>query len=58
MSLDDWLKLCQILGYVILFVFGITWTTFFIFRCIYEFKLLKLRYKKEKEPDEWVEEKE
>lgn len=57
MSLDDWLKVCQILGYVILFVFGITWTAFLIFRCIYEAKLLKLRYKKEKEPDEWVEEK-
>ncbi|MFK4945028.1 MULTISPECIES: hypothetical protein [Lactococcus] len=57
MSLDDWLKLCKILGYVILFVFGITWTTFLIFRSIYEVKIVKLRYQKEKEPDEWVEEK-
>lgn len=56
MSLDDWLKVCQILGYVILFVFGITWTTFFVFRCLYEVKMLKQKYLKEKEPDEWVEE--
>lgn len=56
MSLDDWLKLCQILAYVILFVFGITWTTFFVFRCLYEVKMLKQKYLKEKEPDEWVEE--
>lgn len=56
MSLDDWIKVCQILGYVILFVLGITWTTFLIFRSIYEVKIVKLRYQKEKEPDEWVEE--
>lgn len=57
MSLDDWLKLCQILAYVALLIFVISGTTFLIIKWVYDVKILKLKYLKEKEPDEWVEEK-
>ncbi|MDG6130825.1 hypothetical protein J0J36_03190 [Lactococcus sp. LG1074] len=57
MSLDDWLKLCQILSYVNLIIFFTTGTIFLIIKWIYDVKILKLKYLKEKEPDEWVEEK-
>lgn len=57
MSLDDWLKLCQILSYVNLIIFVTTGTTFLIIKWVYDVKILKLKYLKEKEPDEWVEEK-
>lgn len=57
MSLDDWLKLCQILAYVVLLIFVISGTAFLVIKWVYEVKMLKLKYLKEKEPDEWVEEK-
>lgn len=57
MSLDDWLKLCKILVYVPLLIFITTGTTFLIIKWVYDVKILKLKYLKEKEPDEWVEEK-
>ncbi|WP_346349627.1 hypothetical protein [Lactococcus formosensis] len=56
MSLDDWLKLCKILVYVPLIIFVTTGTIFLIIKWIYDLKIVKLRYQKEKEPDEWVEE--
>lgn len=57
MSLDDWLKLCNILVYVPLIIFVTTGTTFLIIKWVYDVKILKLKHLKEKEPDEWVEEK-
>lgn len=57
MSLDDWLKLCKILVYVPLLIFVTTGTAFLVIKWVYEVKILKLKYLKEKEPDEWVEEK-
>lgn len=56
MSLDDWLKLCKILVYVPLLIFITTGTTFLIIKWVYDVKILKQKYLKEKEPDEWVEE--
>lgn len=56
MSLDDWLKVGQILTYLAVLVYGLIAISFLIIKGIYNIKILKFRYIKEKQPDEWVEE--